>query len=92
MDPERPQALARQFRKAHETELDALGVPQDMFVYRSMRKSAAAALGADTAQEVLAHESKRTTTRHYTGAEEKVIGAESLFALSGSLEHRSVQS
>lgn len=90
MYPERPQSLARQFRKAHEAELDALGVPQDMFVYRSMRKSAAAALGADTAQEVLAHESKRTTTRHYTGAEEKVIGAESLVALSGSLERRSM--
>ena len=86
MYPERPQALARRFRAAHEEELDALGVPQDMFVYRSMRKSAAAALGADTAQEVLAHESKSTTTKHYTGTEEKVVRAASLLALSGPLE------
>lgn len=90
MYPERPQSLARRFRAAHKEELDALGVPQDMFVYRSMRKSAAAALGADVAQEVLAHESKRTTTRHYTGTAQKVIGAESLVALSGPLEHRGV--
>lgn len=91
MYPERPQALARRFRAARKAELDALGVPQDMFVYRSMRKSAAAALGADTAQEVLAHESKRTTMRHYTGEQEKIVSAESLLALSGSLEHRESQ-
>lgn len=92
MYPERPQSLARRFRAAHKEELDALGVPQDMFVYRSMRKSAAAALGADVAQEVLAHESKRTTTRHYTGTERKVIGADSLLALSGPLEHHATRS
>ena len=91
MYPERPQALARRFRAAHKEELDAIGVPQEMFVYRSMRKSAAAALGADTAQQVLAHESKRTTTQHYTGREEKIVGAESLLALSGSIEHRDCQ-
>jgi len=89
--PERPQALARRFRAAHKEELDALGISQDMFVYRSMRKSAAAALGADVAQDVLAHENKRTTIRHYTGREQKVIGAESLVALSGPLEHRNVR-
>ena len=92
MYPERPQSLARRFRAAHKEELDALGVPQEMFVYRSMRKSAAAALGADVAQEVLAHESKRTTMRHYTGAQERVVSAESLLALSGALEHRGEES
>lgn len=91
MYPERPQALARRFRAAHKEELDAIGVPQEMFVYRSMRKSAAAALGTDIAQQVLAHESKRTTTQHYTGREEKIVGAESLLALSGSIEHRDRQ-
>lgn len=88
MYPERPQSLARRFRAAHKEELDALGVPQEMFIYRSMRKSSAAALGVDVAQEVLAHKSKLTTIRHYTGAQEKVVGAESLLALSGALEHR----